>query len=150
MERAKRYSRPLTVVYIDIDDFKRVNDVHGHTIGDELLRKVGLSLKSIIRTTDYAARLGGDEFAVLLTEATKEGAQGFVERLHKGLTLDVPYAVTFSMGAVTFNTPPESVDTLLEPADAMMYAAKKNGKNALLFSDAVGVPISPGREPARA
>jgi diguanylate cyclase (GGDEF)-like protein len=144
--RMRRYGHAMTVVYLDVDDFKSINDKRGHSYGDELLKLIASSLKETVRTVDVPARLGGDEFVVLLPEATKEAAQGFVTRIKKALNHAVLNEVTFSIGAVTFDMAPASVDTLLAPADAMMYAAKRNGKNMVIIDQG---PF-PSAQPAQA
>jgi diguanylate cyclase (GGDEF)-like protein len=132
LERMRRYKSPLTVAYLDVDDFKTINDKGGHKHGDDVLAAIGDVLLSVSRAVDTAGRLGGDEFAVLLPETKVEDAAKFVERLRVELTRVLGNEVTFSAGLVTFDTAPQSVDTLLQPADAMMYAAKKSGKNRVV------------------
>lgn len=135
IERMKRYGHAITAVYLDVDDFKKVNDSKGHDAGDLVLKLVALTLVKTIRTVDYAARIGGDEFVVLLPMADKAASEGFLARIKKALAEAVGEKVTFSIGAVTFNMAPDTVDTLLQPADAMMYAAKRSGKNSIILTD---------------
>ncbi len=134
LQRCRRYRRPLTLVYLDCDDFKQVNDTRGHLSGDALLRLTGKSIESTSRRTDVAARLGGDEFAILLPEAGAEQAAGLLGRLQEFLTRmmrEQDFPVTFSMGAATFLRPPDTVDDMIRRADALMYSAKREGKNGL-------------------
>jgi diguanylate cyclase (GGDEF)-like protein len=134
LERGRRYNRILTVVYLDIDNFKMVNDDFGHSAGDRVLRAVAVALRDSTRTSDTVARLGGDEFALLLPETDSEGATAVLQRIHSNLCDAVDEhsgRVTFSIGAVTFRSLPESVDELLWVADHMMYAAKRDGKDRI-------------------
>jgi diguanylate cyclase (GGDEF)-like protein len=134
MERARRYRRPMTLAYLDCDNFKRINDEMGHDQGDLLLKEVANVLVHNIRKVDQAARLGGDEFVVLLPETTEEQAREIFLRLHvKLLTIMELYQwpVTFSIGCVTFEDIPLNTKEAIQETDRMMYQAKKNGKNQL-------------------
>jgi diguanylate cyclase (GGDEF)-like protein len=135
LDRARRYERPVTLVYLDVDNFKRVNDGLGHGVGDSLLRVVAETIRGRIRKSDMIARLGGDEFAVLLPEAGYEPAQTAVHKLRAAL-LEVmhnrDWPVTFSMGVVTCVGPPDAtLDELIKAADRLMYAVKRGGKNMI-------------------
>ena len=134
--KARRSKKPLSVLYIDIDNFKQINDRFGHRIGDTLLCSVAKTIKANIRATDIVARLGGDEFGILLAE-TGSGAVALVARKLKekllGLMQDYDWPVTFSIGVVTFENPPDSVDQLIDAADAQMYFAKSQGKNRIHY-----------------
>lgn len=136
IDRARRYGRPFTVVYIDIDNFKSINDSFGHSMGDTLLASVGRTIRSGIRTTDIAARLGGDEFTILMPETDLESAQEFLGRL-KNQFLDAMqrngWPVTFSIGVVTFISPPITVDEMIRMADDLMYSAKKSCKGTIKY-----------------
>ncbi len=136
--RARRYSHPLTLVFLDVDEFKHVNDRFGHVFGDRVLRRVGLITQSCLRRTDLAARMGGDEFAILLPETNQQGALPILERLQaelRGMMKAEGQQVTFSIGAVTFRTPPENVDQMIQIADEEMYRAKEEGKDRLRQKD---------------
>jgi diguanylate cyclase (GGDEF)-like protein len=133
-ERSRRYKRPFTALFIDLDNFKTVNDTKGHEVGDRLLKTVAEILHSRLRTTDICGRLGGDEFAVLLPETGKKSAAIFAAELHARLMETMKkhdWPVTFSIGVATFNTTPKSLDELIEKADALMYLVKQGGKNAI-------------------
>jgi diguanylate cyclase (GGDEF)-like protein len=129
--------RPYTLVYIDLDNFKQVNDTFGHAIGDLVLKAVVDSIQKQIRNTDFLARLGGDEFAVLLTDLDQAGANRIVPRLQQSLLEKVNSQgseITFSIGALTFLAMPGSVDEMVSLTDALMYEVKKGGKNAVKYS----------------
>jgi diguanylate cyclase (GGDEF)-like protein len=137
IERVRRFRHPVTVIYIDCDDFKLVNDREGHATGDEVLREVGQALHAAVRDVDFVARLGGDEFAVLLPETDANGAQAAVRRIQDLLSGKMArrgWPVTFSIGAAIFASGSDSIETALREADTLMYAAKTAGKNAARFA----------------
>jgi diguanylate cyclase (GGDEF)-like protein len=136
VERARRFKRPITVLCIDCDDFKAVNDQFGHATGDEVLREVARALRGAVRDVDFVARVGGDEFAVLLPETDSAGAGVAVGRLQEQLSRAMARCgrpVTFSVGAATFSTGLGSLEEALTEADRLMYSAKTGGKNAARF-----------------
>lgn len=132
--RASRYGHPLTLAYLDIDNFKIVNDRFGHQTGDALLMWVARAIRDNIRTTDHVARVGGDEFAILLPETGAEAGQFVLYKLQRVL-LDIMqkngWPVTFSIGAVTFLGQPETLEEMIRRADGLMYSAKNGGKNRI-------------------
>lgn len=136
MNRSRRYEKPFTIAYIDIDNFKAVNDRFGHSAGDTLLRLIATTVKNNIRTIDIVARLGGDELTILLPETGQESAQGVLRRLRDQL-LDAMqknrWPVTFSMGVVTFIDSYITVDEMIRRADNLMYSAKSSGKNMIKY-----------------
>jgi diguanylate cyclase (GGDEF)-like protein len=136
INRARRNEHPLTVVYIDLDNFKTINDRYGHSTGDNLLRLVANTIKSNIRLMDTVARLGGDEFAILLPETGPELAEAITRKVQK-INLEIMqkngWPVTFSIGVVTFIHPPTTVDEILKVSDNLMYTAKNNGKNMIKY-----------------
>lgn len=128
---------PYTMVYIDLDNFKTVNDILGHAVGDLVLKTVVDILQQQIRNTDFLARLGGDEFAVLLSDIDQKHAQSIVQRLQSALVEKMKineWAITFSIGVLTVLSMPESVDQLVSMTDALMYDVKGKGKNAVQYS----------------
>lgn len=134
--RSRRYNRPITLVYLDLDDFKKVNDGRGHQTGDEVLVAVATTLRSSLRSTDCVARIGGDEFAILLPETDVEGARIIMKKLDavlQTLLTLTNWPIGFSFGVVTFPAPLDSLETMLERADKLMYEAKHAGKGAMLF-----------------
>jgi diguanylate cyclase (GGDEF)-like protein len=137
IRRARRHMHPFSVAYMDVDDFKLVNDRLGHTAGDRLLKIVVDTIRQGVRDVDVVARLGGDEFAILMPETGEAAAQVVIRRVRRQLAEGVRchgWPVTFSIGVVTWDTPPATVDELLRAADDLMYAAKRLGKNTVRHS----------------
>ncbi len=128
-----RYGRPFTVLYLDVDNLKEVNDREGHRAGDSVLRAAVSVMKRKLRKGDAVARLGGDEFAMLLRQANEEGARLVAERLqaafHEAIAREWP--VSFSIGALTCLAPPVSMDEVIERVDELMYEAKRSGKDTV-------------------
>ncbi|MHC4598632.1 MAG: GGDEF domain-containing protein [Planctomycetota bacterium] len=149
ISRAARHGRTFSVAYIDLDDFKRLNDSQGHTVGDEALMQVVSVIQNRFRASDLIARLGGDEFVVLLPETGSEGARMAVVGIRRAL-LDAMvkggWPVTFSIGVATFEEAPSGVREMLKAADDCMYKAKKAGKNRIRFQRGTSVVFPPGRE----
>jgi diguanylate cyclase (GGDEF)-like protein/PAS domain S-box-containing protein len=136
-KRALRHSRPLSVAYIDLDNFKQINDRMGHEVGDQLLIQIGAILQNILRAEDLAARMGGDEFAIVFPENNYESARMAIQKTHRMLTemaKDHKWPVSFSIGMVTFSVPPTSVEEMVRAADDLMYSVKHNGKNSIATS----------------
>ncbi len=134
IKRAGRYQHPFTVAYLDIDDFKSINDRWGHSTGDELLALVAATITNNIRATDSISRLGGDEFVLLLPETGYDAASVVMQKVQQSLQAAMDgkgWPVTFSIGVVTFRTPPDSVDGMIKVADAFMYSVKHSGKNRI-------------------
>ena len=134
LTRAARYGRAFTLAYVDLDNFKAVNDLEGHGVGDELLRRTADALRSSTRQTDVLGRLGGDEFAAILPEISGGATGSVLENLRKQLIRTMAkggWPVTFSIGAVTFETPIDTSREALRVADAAMYAVKRSGKDGI-------------------
>ena len=135
-ELASRHGRPTSIAYIDLDDFKQVNDRHGHSEGDKVLQTIGEILLNSVRKTEVAGRLGGDEFAIALPETNETGAQAVFNKLRMNLAQAMQahnWPVGFSIGVISFDLPPENFDEAVRLADALMYRVKKSGKNNILF-----------------
>ncbi len=136
LERLKRHQFPVTLVYVDLDDFKIINDRFGHSIGDHLLARVAYTIRRNIRTLDTVARLGGDEFAILLPLTDLPAAKTILPRLRWHLDTEMEHQqwpVTFSMGALTCNSTPISVDDMINQADQLMYEVKHTGKDSIAY-----------------
>jgi diguanylate cyclase (GGDEF)-like protein len=135
--RCARTRAPLTVVLLDVDHFKEVNDRSGHVAGDRLLCEIVRAATGELRGTDLVARLGGDEFAILLAETSYEEARGALRKLNAILGDRMRaggWEVTFSVGAVTVVAPPASVSALLAEADELLYRVKDGGRNRTLHA----------------
>lgn len=137
LERARRSGRPLTLAYLDLDNFKAVNDTFGHEEGDRVLAAAAAALEKGVRRSDTIARLGGDEFAGLFPETGPEEARLLMEKLRKSMLSDMQareWPVHVTAGAVTFLSFPEKTAEMVRLADNLMYEGKKQGRNRLLFS----------------
>jgi diguanylate cyclase (GGDEF)-like protein len=155
--RAGRYRRPFTVAYLDLDDFKSVNDTQGHAAGDRLLRDVAEAMRAGVRRTDVVARLGGDEFVALLPETDWTGAAPVLEKIRDAVARTMTqggWPVGASVGALTFIEAPPSATAALRAADGLVYEAKRAGKNRVVHRavaagergpvpDAVSRPVGP-------
>jgi diguanylate cyclase (GGDEF)-like protein len=137
LKRSSRYNQPFTLVYLDLDNFKQVNDKYGHMEGDRLLRFIADELKSRVRSTDIIARLGGDEFAILFPSAGQQEAKILLEKIHASLSgqLNKKYSfITISAGAVTYTAVPVSLEETIKLADELMYSIKNSTKNGIKYS----------------
>jgi diguanylate cyclase (GGDEF)-like protein len=133
--RARRFGQPVTIAYVDLDVFKDINDAMGHATRDQLLLLVARTMQKSVRLTDAVARIGGDEFAVLLPNTNSAAAAQVLTKLLHELNEGMEQnhlRVTFSIGAVTFLAPPESLQEMIKRADEAMYSAKAEGKNRLV------------------
>lgn len=134
VKKSHRYRHPLTVIYLDIDDFKAINKTFGHKVGDRILHTAAQSLADNLRETDIIGRIGKDEFVILLPGSGYQPARTVINRVQNQLLSTMEenqWPVTFSIGAVTFINPPASVDAMIQQADHLMYLVKNNGKNHL-------------------
>ncbi len=137
---AHRHGEPISVVMVDIDFFKKVNDTYGHCTGDHVLQQVSALIGSRIRPSDLAARYGGEEFIVLMSNTPAEVAYGVAESLRQAVAENefysekrLPLSVTISAGVATFHGEPEvTVDNILGRADACLYRAKESGRNRVV------------------
>ena len=135
--RSRRYRRPMTVAFVDLDGFKRVNDELGHAAGDKVLCAVVDRINHIVRQTDLLARVGGDEFVLLLPEIDQEAAKVIVPKLHLALTEEMlreSWPVTFSIGVMTWRDGVVTAEELIARADRLMYDIKHRGKNAIAYA----------------
>jgi diguanylate cyclase (GGDEF)-like protein len=142
IERARRLHRGLTLLTMDVDHFKRINDAYGHAEGDEVLKEMVLAVESRMRSIDYFGRIGGEEFAVLLPDTSLEGARVLAERLRAGLAedqackpaagpLSAPRNYTLSMGLAQLR-PADTFHDLMQRADTALYQAKESGRNRVV------------------
>jgi len=146
-------TRPGALLLIDIDNFKLVNDLYGHTAGDRLLVSLSEMIRSVLPGGALAARLGGDEFVILLNDASSERVVGLGnalrDRFHQAAAqaFTTPEPVTLSIGANLFDQPPASLAALIEQGDAALYESKRGGRNSLRLVDRtlVSDELSPTR-----
>ena len=134
--RSLRFKRPFTMAYIDIDNFKQLNDTFGHTEGDILLQDLGKIIKENIRTYDIAARLGGDEFIILFPETDKKQAQEAANKIKSGIEKILRKhlsSLTLSIGVVTVTNPTYPIDGIIKIADSLMYSVKNGSKNGIEY-----------------
>ncbi len=140
IREARRHENSRSILYIDLDQFKKVNDVYGHEIGDKLLIQVASRLNDTLREDDYVSRLGGDEFTVILAGSSRPTSEKVAGRIRdilsqpyriQGITINF---VTPSIGVSTFPDDGHDADTLLKTADRAMYAAKERGRNCIVFT----------------
>jgi len=140
---AKRYSRPLSLIMLDIDRFKAINDVYGHPIGDEILVEIAARARLKIRDTDYIARYGGEEFLILLIEQKPENAKTVAERIRKSVA-EQPFItsvgkinVTISVGVTGATDQTSSINVMIKTVDKALYKSKENGRNRVTLIDKI-------------
>ena len=136
INRFQRYQHPFTIAYVDIDNFKIINDNFGHAKGNLVLQTVVSSMRKKIRKTDIVARLGGDEFALFFPETGEESVRILFTKLHNDLLDEMQknyWPITFSVGVVTCTVAPTTIDELMSKADDLMYSAKSDGRNAVKY-----------------
>lgn len=141
MARARRYAKPLALIMIDIDNFKKINDTYGHPRGDQVLQSLGKVLSTSLRASDYSFRYGGEEFAVILPETRLEGAFLVAEALRERVkemvaalkTGGASQAVTISLGVASYPADCSSPELLLRHADHCLYRAKQEGKDRVYW-----------------
>ena len=148
--RARRGGQPLSLILLDIDHFKSINDCYGHLVGDEALKAVAAECQQTVRAEDVVARWGGEEFLILLPDTGLQGASELAERLRHALSLliiDVadqqpPPRITASLGVVCLS-PDESFEELVARADKALYLAKDAGRNRVVATNADDLPPNP-------
>ncbi|HEX8890135.1 MAG TPA: diguanylate cyclase [Pyrinomonadaceae bacterium] len=134
ISRTLRYSHPFCLLYLDIDNFKNVNDTYGHEAGDETIRRLALTLQAGTRGIDLAARIGGEEFAVILPETDFEGGLDVADRLRQAIKeMEVPAVgqITASFGVAEFPLCASTGREIMSVADAALYEAKRNGRDRI-------------------
>jgi diguanylate cyclase (GGDEF)-like protein len=145
--RSIRYEHIFSLAYIDIDNFKYINDSLGHTIGDKLMVEVAQCLKSALRATDTVARLGGDEFTCLLPETEPKAAKKAFSKVREMLLKNMEshdWPASFSVGMVTFETPPDDIKEAIKIADDLMYHVKTRKKIILPTGFGMATPKTMG------
>lgn len=155
LNRSKRYDNPMSILMIDIDDFKRYNDPHGHQAGDQALQVTAHCLKAALRSADVACRYGGDEFCILLPQTPVNEAGVIAERMRQRVaSTNYPHGksqplrrVTISIGVSTFSRHIDTAERVIAAADNALYRAKNEGKNRIEFyQDSLTGPTSSDEE----
>ena len=134
ISRNSRYKHGLTIIIIDIDHFKKINDLHGHQLGDMALQRVTSTISSLIRDTDIFGRIGGEEFSLVLPETPKQAAEEFAERMRRCIENEKHpniERITVSMG-LTQLYDDDTYESAFSRADIALYAAKNNGRNCIV------------------
>ena len=137
MNRSQRNQQPFTIAYIDLDNFKAVNDRFGHVVGDQVLIALVSSIRKVIRKSDFIARLGGDEFAILFPETDQEATRIIFSKIQNSFVEAVQqknWSVTFSCGVMTCRVAPPTIGELIRTTDELLYSAKSDGKNTVKYS----------------
>lgn len=135
VDRSKRYGRPISLAFMDLDNFKAINDQYGHDTGDELLAVVASTLVGTVRTSDIVARIGGDEFAIVMPETSADQAHAALEKTRSAVSdrmAEHAWNVTFSIGVVSTTEGASQLSTLMAEADDLMYQAKRAGKDRIV------------------
>lgn len=148
--RTLRYERPFCLLFLDIDNFKNVNDTYGHEAGDEAIRQISKALQAGTRGIDLASRIGGEEFAVILTETDFDIGNDIAERLRVAIkAMEIPQVghVTASFGVAGFPMCAATGRDLVAAADAAMYEAKRRGRDAVVSAPAEALDITPNPVP---
>ena len=141
LARAKRYGRQLSLLMLDIDHFKKINDYYGHQMGDSVLMELGSQLKALIRNTDLAARYGGEEFCLILPETGPVEAMASAERIRRKVDEKKfvgSLRLTVSIGVATYPRHATDLDGLIRAADSACYEAKGQGRNLVVLSQEIG------------
>jgi len=134
-KRSSRNGHGTALLYFDVDNFKGLNDSFGHAFGDDVLKKVVLTIRSMMRGVDVVARLGGDEFAVLMPETSEGGAKSAAERIDESIKKNLQSMVSVSIGVAAFAQFPESNELMVQIADSDMYRIKKARQTRVTITD---------------
>ena len=147
IERSRRYRQPLSVVMVDIDHFKRVNDRYGHDVGDKILAKIGSIFNHNLRQPDVVGRWGGEEFLVIAPNSDGEAAGKMAERMRQFIKeippVEMPEIITASFGVAELGSS-QSRDQLIYTADMALYQAKNTGRDKVVIGEAV-IPQESGK-----
>jgi diguanylate cyclase (GGDEF)-like protein len=139
--RAVRYRRPLSLIVVDIDDFKTVNDTYGHAAGDDALVAVADALRGQLRTGDVVGRVGGDEFGIILSDTPITGAEIHARRITRTLERRAAPQVAVSIGMAGLDAADPSAVHLLKDADRALYHVKETGRHGIASTPPSGVPV---------
>ena len=148
IQRATRFDFPLTILFFDIDDFKAVNDSYGHGVGDKALRTISNITRRTLRLSDIVARYGGEEFIIAMPQSSQEESLMVAERLRKNIAKEnifvrnYHFNLTVSIGLAEWQKGDETLDQLIERADAALYEAKRSGKNCVCIAKIDSAPLA--------
>jgi len=151
VRRARNYTAPLSVLLLDIDHFKKINDTYGHAAGDVILKKLAEMIRKATRASDFVVRYGGEEFVVVMTASNQDQAFLYVDRLREMVAAaefavpghGAPLKVTISAGVSSFPDDGQSTTDLLKAADQALYAAKESGRNRVVRAVRIGLDGKP-------
>jgi diguanylate cyclase (GGDEF)-like protein len=149
VDRVRRFGVPASVVMIDADNFKDINDTYGHAAGDDALRQLAVSFRASLREVDVLARLGGEEFAVLLPGTDESGAQRVAEKMRTALSSEPvstgqhTFRLTASFGTTDLSSGDFDITPALGRADAALYSAKRSGRNCVRAFSGLDEPMPP-------
>jgi diguanylate cyclase (GGDEF)-like protein len=151
VRRARNYMAPLSVLLLDIDHFKKVNDTYGHPAGDVILKKLAEMIRKATRASDFVVRYGGEEFVVVMTASNQDQAFHYIDRLREVVAAaefpvpghSAPLKVTISAGVSSFPDDGQSTTDLLKAADQALYAAKAGGRNRVVRAVRIGLDGKP-------
>jgi len=138
LKKARRYNYPLTFAYIDLDNFKKINDLFGHSTGDSVLQFIAQAIKRDIRPGDWVGRLGGDEFCILMPQTDRAAAKSAFDHLRNNLLESMQsnrWSITFSIGVITFTVFPAEIDDMVIKVNHLMSSVKNNGKNMIKYEE---------------
>jgi diguanylate cyclase (GGDEF)-like protein len=141
IERAARDDRPLSLIVVDVDDFKQINDTYGHPSGDDALVAVADALRTEVRLTDVVGRVGGDEFAIVLPGTPLAGAETHARRISRMLGRQCDPAVALSIGMAELDPRDPTASQLLRDADLALYHVKGTGRDGIAATTSTGTPV---------
>lgn len=151
LRRARNYMAPLSVLILDIDHFKKVNDTYGHPAGDAILKKIAEIIRKFTRASDFVVRYGGEEFVVVMTASNQDQAVQYIDQLREKIAAaefsvpghETPLKVTVSAGVSSFPDDGQATTELLKAADQALYAAKAGGRNRVVRAARIGLDGKP-------
>lgn len=138
IKTANRNNSKIGIIYLDVDNFKKLNDSYGHTMGDQALITITEMVQKQIRSEDIFARLGGDEFSIVLANCSKSTAYGIINRIKDKVDIEINargWGISLSIGCIIFSKLTSTINQMVKEVDDLMYTVKENGKNNILIKD---------------